>query len=1385
MNGGGSGSINQNNTTGNIINKSVAVLSSHQMSKKSVHTPTTDGPLLDKYRGFTETYKNVQQGFLRAIYGRANKRMKETGHAPDSLLEYLRNNSNWVDGKSFEKHYTEIIETSEIGSQKEKMLLPYKRDMPFFEDGGLIKLRNLIIIAINNSDTTQYLDDELLEKACFTQLTDRETRSWRINSRNVNHLPDDSNTQELNEKFNEFWKGETVESEVIGATKAILLMQCLNDFEFEDTAPPGLNLKEYFDKTLDEYRRQRADSGTTQNHIEIIKRIEHLKWGPKEYKRDPERVEAAMNVLHGGGVMALRGWGGVGKTALATRMIFDAAKKQTFDRYITSSTKVGGSQKEQNIHQAGGPTLVESDENTTIFDSLLSRDKKIGGSIRRLCIQIIRSASGNIRKHDGSTVLQLIDAAIDCMKEHKMLICIDNFEDIEEPVNLEFTDVRPEDLLNESKNFKIFFDKWTQNYQALRKNDAAAVFSQVIVTTRSKGIGAAPYDVPYLTDDENFKLFKFKIETRIAAFREKGISSTLTPETLVTLDQNKDKINQHFSEWKYVDKDTIINGVHPMNTISAAVEVTKNDLEHILATIDDWDPLGKKAKEIAEYCASKVFASLEPLERAIITELILRKSNFTRHEIITIANEWIASIPGATETFGHDEAHRFLQTYNNERDWFENSPNNPTLYRWKPQVYTHVIRREEVAKEFKARKEMNSLDKKNQESPTYDATARKNLYEWINADEARKPRELNALLKPLLKEKNLNEEQIASGYIMLFGKDFLKKPKKESDDPNDLAEYKVKRRRFAKVERLFDGHTPIKAMIEIITDYNREKTKKAAGKEPRSSELSSGIGFVSTEKGLALTSGLTTFIKYVSRIQEEFNRILINNDSYGVCLHLYSDMIKKFVKYHGEELFPSDSVIKTYQFVLKQLLDLPEREIYDAEVYNQMVQDFINEVSSLMKIVPGGVGHSFNLTAEFLEVCKLIVRAGSEMFEMASGGHEDTCGSIYWAAMHALANIESGDPFANLAIDMLEEHYTNGRAITKNVLNVNMFQIYHNRVTRAKKQLFWTIEELMTPSGAQFGTLGKIVFMDVAVATNHDNVEIVFHEETGAQQRLEIEKECIFFRVVNHTVHRLYVSPILDENGEPVVFEELIGFDEVKKAVTEIIASIEIAVNPVSWNEMKQLISSHLDYDPWLSLSHYDSERNAVMEFRRLINRDDLVLKNIQEHIYLKIGEFTPQDIAKLKKHGYEKQFPSDYSQITASKKDRKGHSWPRNPVMMARIVHEFTSKTDNDSSMTFQQMKNHVKNKLGETDSDVRHHVIEDFFNAMDEGYDGHWSQRPINFKHIVYKDSKTLISAIEDRAHHRCTTYSGLKGKPKAKELVSFYLESVNSEYSKIFKK
>ena len=277
MLGGVSGSIPQRNNTEHIANTSVAVLSAHQMSKNNIRQPSADGPLLSKWTTFANTYKDVQQNFVRTIYAKAKARLRNEKNSPDPLLEDLRKNEDWADGKNFSDYLEDIRDVLEGGNRGEKMMVPYKRDLPFFAEDGLDKLRDLIKIAINSPEISQYINDELLKEACFQQLTDFKTRSWRINSRNVNHFSDDTNSNELQKKFDDFWASQSVEDEVIGATKAILLMQCITDYAFEATESRDLNLKQFYGRTLDEYTRQRADSGTTQNHLEIIKRIEYVK----------------------------------------------------------------------------------------------------------------------------------------------------------------------------------------------------------------------------------------------------------------------------------------------------------------------------------------------------------------------------------------------------------------------------------------------------------------------------------------------------------------------------------------------------------------------------------------------------------------------------------------------------------------------------------------------------------------------------------------------------------------------------------------------------------------------------------------------------------------------------------------------------------------------------------------------------------------------------------------------------------------------------------------------------------------------------------------------------------------------------------------------------
>ena len=66
------------------------------------------------------------------------------------------------------------------------------------------------------------------------------------------------------------------------------------------------------------------------------------------------------------GILSLTGWGGVGKTALAHKIIYDFATSGEFDYFVTLSSKVGSSQQEVDVH-SGQSKLVETSETNSIF----------------------------------------------------------------------------------------------------------------------------------------------------------------------------------------------------------------------------------------------------------------------------------------------------------------------------------------------------------------------------------------------------------------------------------------------------------------------------------------------------------------------------------------------------------------------------------------------------------------------------------------------------------------------------------------------------------------------------------------------------------------------------------------------------------------------------------------------------------------------------------------------------------------------------------------------------------------------------------------------------------------------------------------------------------
>ena len=102
-------------------------------------------------------------------------------------------------------------------------------------------------------------------------------------------------------------------------------------------------------------------------------------WGPSNYQRDEVFIREAADALTENKITAFYGLGGVGKTALAQKLMFDIINnREPYTHIVTHSSKVGSDQKEINtigLEERG--VLVETDEKVSVMDTALINDRGV------------------------------------------------------------------------------------------------------------------------------------------------------------------------------------------------------------------------------------------------------------------------------------------------------------------------------------------------------------------------------------------------------------------------------------------------------------------------------------------------------------------------------------------------------------------------------------------------------------------------------------------------------------------------------------------------------------------------------------------------------------------------------------------------------------------------------------------------------------------------------------------------------------------------------------------------------------------------------------------------------------------------------------------------
>jgi len=420
-----------------------------------------------------------------------------------------------------------------------------------------------------------------------------------------------------------------------GEEKYQRILKFLNDDDFETRIPKiaigALTLIGIVEDIFEDNRPEELIAGTNRirNRIEKAcsesetsslkvyeQRLNNLTWGPKHYQRDRDVIRSAADALEENKIVCFYGLGGVGKTALAQKLMFDIINnKEPYTHIVTHSSKVGSDQKEINtISPKLKGTLVETNDSISVMDSALVEDQKIRviGGLRHLLLKIYRETTGSTGDNFGDVTLQKKVFEELRKAENRVLIVLDNYEDIEDNQD-------DDDVLQIKNEIKEFLDKFSK---------LPSLKSRVIITTRSSPMDISfGIEVKHLTKQESANLFleKIRFRSQRTDTTDMDLSSTLlgVHQKLTASEDLRSQLIESFDLWDTHDEHI----AHPLIVILAAEDVEKDDFEHLHEVINSWGD-GSKAENVIRYCVSKTLGSFNSHEKEIIRRLTL-KSNMS------------------------------------------------------------------------------------------------------------------------------------------------------------------------------------------------------------------------------------------------------------------------------------------------------------------------------------------------------------------------------------------------------------------------------------------------------------------------------------------------------------------------------------------------------------------------------------------------------------------------------------------------------------------------------------------------------------------------------------------------------------------------------------
>ena len=1249
---------------------------------------------------------------------------------------FKKNNRNIRVHKDLEwvSKLDDLIEEAEGGKKPSLWMVPFNggsgfgKDIePYFKyDSDTREKRLVAFLELSHDYKTAHFDEILeivrLEKDMFQFLLETNKNRIVFRLKNISHVVDanginpdsNSNQKSLRKDLEVLLTDEEFESQLMSVSKLMIFMHILSEFK-DSSNDESISLSERLREEVERYHTAVSDHANVSRTKGLIRRIDSMKWGPNNFIRDDSVIEEAVTRLDDYGLLTLTGVGALGKTALAVKLLQKAALDDNFDRYVTMSTKVNSDQGELNP-DTGGITRTNR-KNSMFFSLLNAENKRISGSMSRLCRSIIKAVKSDW-KYADEHVEDLMNEAIHVMEENSMLIVIDNFEDIEEPSDhLTETDsgrMLLSDVNREYKHFQEFFKLWSLAYKKSNKQDSleqSKKRTQVIITTRGKGTYQQnhPMPVPPLTIEENFQLFEEKIQAR---FKDDLLEMTI----LTTIREKKEQIIAEFGNWelpKNKHHHVNLGYVHPpAYTIFAAAAIKELKGKYgIFEQIKEWNPNGKSAEFIRKYVTSKIFGGLNEIEIGVMGHLLTlgMDSSFDT----TIIRQ---AVEEQKQEWDFEQANRFLRDFAQHRDFFTET--NLSSYKWN-RFYLREVRdhfQEKYPDRYYA--PSGNDEEIRYESPEETVpeirTEERGLlqrylsHENLDVNLSTKPdRTFNSVIVEVLKEGTcLDERNAAQALIMLIGNTKLNASK-------DL------------INNLFPAKNPAYCLFDKFRNAKKLAPAGSGNAKQKNKMVEVNSGFIK--------ANFKHVWKFFQNVLEGIVEILTESNEHNLIIRFYRILQSETESCYEKGLISKPLLLEFYNRALFHFNQISSSDyaIFEKDLFEDISGNILKEYLYQLAVLPRDI--SEDLTREQTEVehyDRILVFVDRNI--QLTGTQEQLLGPLYWLALRRVASETKGatlhDNHSLLA--KIDEWFIYGARSVKATLTENVVRQKKESVLKNFEQLIWSIDELVKPSNRRFGGLtGKLVLHKYGDSiSSNQTVKIPRGSPSdsagyiGDEILNQLRGKRYPYRIGVINTSFIYLEPVIIDGQLVKDYSNLM---ELKTCNDRILKSHEKnrGTRITLWNEYKKTIPF---YDV---LPEFSSKKvKEQIEFYKSIISDSKIPfdhREIQGRFYVKPGVISSEDEKGVVVYPYEKRFDNSCLKlITNLRKQDQGLALPRNPKTLSKMINTFFACLGNTSQITYSQMEKHLEKEYG--DKEHSYHLVYRAFKTT-RVYDKNWRALPI----------------------------------------------------------